>query len=130
MAFTGVVNYANAASMYGTSSDSSIGVHAMDGLLSKLASECNRHVLRYFVESSEDVASLTVLAEHVTARGRNFDSSDGERVAIRLHHVSLPTLAESDLVEYDPERKTVTFRGHPLLAELLTSSIAAYERRS
>lgn len=35
-----------------------------------------------------------------------------EATALRLHHVILPKLAAADILRYDPEAKTVRYRGH------------------
>ncbi|WP_101294626.1 DUF7344 domain-containing protein [Halegenticoccus soli] len=39
------------------------------------------------------------------------------RILVSLHHVHLPKLRRAGIVEYDAERETVAYRGHPALTE-------------
>jgi len=53
---------------------------------------------------------LTTLARTVARRetdGTRFDEQHVERVAVALHHVQLPKLAEFGVVEYDPTTNRV-----------------------
>lgn len=87
----------------------------VDRLLSVLATEPRRRVLRYLRESSDDVTSLETLAEHVAAREDG--STDPEDAAVRLHHADLPKLADAGLVDYDPRTNVVRYREHPAVEE-------------
>lgn len=83
-----------------------------DALFSALANKRRRHVLQYFQSSSDDVASLEELVDAVPRDER----TDGrKRVALRLHHVTLPKLEDAGLLEYDARSNTVRYRGNPLL---------------
>jgi hypothetical protein len=37
---------------------------------------------------------------------------DAPDIAITLHHSTLPKLAETELLDYDPRSKTARYRGH------------------
>lgn len=37
---------------------------------------------------------------------------DETDIAITLHHSTLPKLADTDLLDYDPRSKTARYRGH------------------
>jgi len=78
-----------------------------DVLLSALANRYCRTVVRYFVDRSDDVASVTELS---TALASEREQVDRNSVAIHLYHVALPKLAGAELVEYDIETKTVRYR--------------------
>lgn len=97
----------------------------LDRLLSTLATGHGRHVLHYFLASSDDVASLSALAGHACARGDG--PTDRDRVAARLHHVDLPKLADAGVVDFDPRTGTVRYRGHPVVAAW--ARFAAADRR-
>lgn len=43
------------------------------------------------------------------------DTSRRKRVTARLHHSTLPKLADAGVVDYDPRTGTVRYRGHPLV---------------
>lgn len=87
----------------------------VDRLLSALSREPNRGVVNFFREFSGDVASLDELAEYAADSRNGCDARSPEQVAIRLHHVGLPKLADAGVLDYDPRSKTVRWWGHPLL---------------
>ncbi|WP_313691702.1 DUF7344 domain-containing protein [Halorarum halobium] len=96
----------------------------MSQLLSTLATEESRATLDYFQSTSDDMASVAELADELNEYG----TKDTERIAIQLHHSTLPKLADVGAVEYDPRSRTVRYRGHDEL-ELLLGGIQTAERR-
>lgn len=89
----------------------------LDQLVSALSNEDDRRVLNYFQESSEDVASLDELAEYVARRKTGGDPRSPERIALHLHHIGLPKLADTGLLDYDPRSKTVRCWNHRVLED-------------
>lgn len=86
-------------------------------LLDVLGDPICRRVL-HGLDADEERVTLSELAERVvntTVRGaasvevesQDVDISATERVAIRLHHVHLPKLADHGLLEYDRRENTV-----------------------
>jgi len=61
--------------------------------------------------------ALTDLADRVAER--ESDGDDCETVAIALHHVHLPKLAEGGVIDYDPRSETVRYCGRPDRERLL-----------
>lgn len=92
-----------------------LGPKTLNQLLSALSHEDARGALTYFRETSENVASLNVLAEYIANSQNGCDTSSAERIAIYLHHAGLPKLAEAGVLDYDPRSKTVRCWDHPLL---------------
>lgn len=83
-------------------------------LVTALADERCRAVVSFFRDYSGDSASVETLACVLCDRRR-----DGqERYAVRLHHVTLPALAETGVVDYDPETNVVHYLGHPEMDRL------------
>lgn len=80
-------------------------------LLTVLAREHCRSVLRYFDHYSTGVATIDDLVRFV--RERTDRDGGGDRLGVHLHHLTLPRLVEADVVEYDPRSRTVRYRGHP-----------------
>lgn len=72
-------------------------------------------VLEYFQQESAGVASLDELEQYVRDRD-DVDPGDSE-VAIRLHHSTLPKLADFGFVEYDAESTTVRLRSEHATSE-------------
>lgn len=83
--------------------------------LDVLSDQNRRSVLSYLQESSSDVATLEDLVDHISTR----EVRDDRQLAITLHHVTLPKLAEAGLVEYDPRSNTVRYEGDSEVLELL-----------
>jgi len=98
------------------SPESQFGTATLDLLLSALSNECSRRVVNYFSESADDVASTDELAEYVADRRSEGDPRDADRIATRLHHASLPRLADAGVVEYDARTTTVRYCPHPEVA--------------
>ncbi|UTF52964.1 DUF7344 domain-containing protein [Natronosalvus rutilus] len=76
-----------------------------------LASAYRRQVLRYLVAGEDDVASVENLVDELLSQDEITD--DRRHVAIELHHVALPKLAEAGFIEYDARTRTVCACEHP-----------------
>lgn len=100
------------------------GETEVDELLTVLANQQCRAIVGYFRDSSEDVASLDDLASHVRSEESGAADQRGKQsVTIRLHHATLPRLADAGIVDYDARSRTVRYRGHTLLEPLLEDGI-------
>lgn len=66
-------------------------------------------VHQYCVDHVADVATLDALTAHL--RDHEAVETDGIDVQVRLHHVTLPKLAENGVIEYDPRSHTARYRG-------------------
>lgn len=108
--------------MSGPNPDSEFDPETKDQLLSALSHGYNRCVLAFFRESSETAVSLDELAEYVAEQDGS-DHSSPDRVAVRLHHAGLPKLADAGVLDYDPRKKTVRCRDHPVVEERAYSEL-------
>lgn len=85
-----------------------------DELLTILATQHCRAVLSYFRNLPEEVASVSDLASAIQT-----ESDKGiEQITNRLHHSTLPRLAEAGALEYDVRSSTVRYQGHSELETL------------
>lgn len=91
----------------------------IDTTLRALADEHRRLVIQYLMEAPEGTASFDELKEHITTHSSGEDTP--RDVAIRLHHVNLPLLADADVVEYDARSETARYRGDPFVEDVLSS---------
>ncbi len=94
-------------------------------LLWALADENNRRVLQLFHEAGVKKATLEELSHYVAEHHSGLYADDPKNAAIRLHHKSLPQLAQHGVIEYDSERKLVHHCGDrtlppDLLEQVLT----------
>lgn len=101
--------------MSGMNPENEFEPETVNQLLSALSEEHNRFVLRYFRESSANVASLDEFVEKLASEGTETGPGSRERIATRLHHMELPKLADAGVIDYDPRSKTVRCRNHPVL---------------
>lgn len=106
--------------MANTDRNSIGGINSVDQLFSTISTECALHVLHYFKESSEAVASLENLSDFVATQDGDTPSRDPEDTAIRLHHCTIPKLAKAGVVDYDCRQHTVRYREHPVVEEYLS----------
>lgn len=83
-------------------------------LITVLLDERCAAVVSFFQNYSGDSASVETLASILS------DPNDGdqERFTVELHHVALPTLAETGVITYDTEENIVKYHGHPEMDEL------------
>ncbi|WP_455429073.1 DUF7344 domain-containing protein [Haloarcula brevis] len=86
-------------------------------LFPALAKKRRRIVLQYLHESGDESVTFEALVEHLVERESCGD--DRERVAVRLHHMALPKLADVGVVEYDQRSGCVRYRPNQLLETLL-----------
>lgn len=71
-----------------------------------------RYVLEKLQTTSNDVASLEDLVNYLLAHDPNAD--DADQVAGVLHHQTLPRLADTALIDFDPRTNTVRYHGTEL----------------
>ena len=76
-----------------------------------LASAYRRQVLRYLMAGEDDVASVEDLVDESVDHDETAD--DRRQIAIKLHHVALPKLAEAGFIEYDARTQTARAFEHP-----------------
>ena len=96
---------------------------SLDSIHAVLSDRRRRFVVDILVGRQSPI-SLNVLARAVATRipAAPADSVAGdapEEIATTLHHRHLPKLAEANVLEYDPETKTVTPRDTDRLAPFL-----------
>lgn len=89
---------------------------AMEDVLAALGHPLRREVLRYCVEQSTRDTDLYSLTDHLVAEGRH---DERERVALLLHHLHLPKLADMGLVEFDPKSGQVRYHPSDELEQLI-----------
>lgn len=78
---------------------------SVNRLFDALGNDRRRTVLSYLREASDDGASVAELTKELAKQGSDGDGAPIERgiegVATSLHHVNLPKLDASGLVNYD-----------------------------
>lgn len=73
----------------------------------------SRSILTYFRESPAETATLKDLSAYVAARQNDADARSRETIRISLHHVDLPKLDATGVLEYDPRSTTARYWGQP-----------------
>jgi predicted transcriptional regulator len=78
-----------------------------DALIAALADDQTRQVFQYVYESDERVFLVDGLVDSLL--DAECEPEDRDRLAIRLHHVTLPKMADVGLIEYDARSHTVRY---------------------
>lgn len=78
-----------------------------------LTDENCRRIVEILHEGSETV-SVRDLARQLLTASSESSTTDAESLRVRLHHVHLPKLAESDFVDWDRKEGTVSATEHPV----------------
>lgn len=94
----------------------SLECEAADDLLSVVADDRRRRVLRELSSKPDGVASVEELAESPASQ-----DATGDVEEIALHHAVIPALDEAGLVEYDARSRTVRYRSVPEAERLLAA---------
>lgn len=87
--------------------------------LSLLADPDGRLVVAELAATGGESLSVRELAERVAGPDGRTHETDALRV--KLHHASLPELAQLGAVHYDPEEAVVVYRGDDLLERCLAA---------
>ncbi|WP_435094742.1 DUF7344 domain-containing protein [Halorubrum sp. N11] len=81
-----------------------------DGVLSALADERRRTILRSLDRDDGDASDLDTLVDDIHDEIRDENAppdTERQEIRIRLHHVDLPKLEAAGLIEYDTDAKRV-----------------------
>jgi hypothetical protein len=92
-------------------------MNSVDAVLRALTDERRRCIIRYLSETADDVVPKRELVDCITTCCS--DANDPDRVSIRLHHVCLPKLDDTGLIEYDPRSGTVQYHPAPSIENIL-----------
>lgn len=89
-------------------------IDGLDAVLSDLSHEYRRIVLTVLKDAPMSVTRTDLAKEIVRRRPRlaHRDSAALDEVIISLHHIHLPTLADTNLIEYDSDAGRATYTGH------------------
>ena len=102
-------------------------------VLKAIADPRRREVLRYLVAHGDSPLTVEELAQRLADDGptptggkpahrltHDKDHLDTvEAITIRLHHAHLPKLAASGVIDYDAGSRTVRYRSHEVVEDLL-----------
>lgn len=89
-----------------------------DDILVILGHPLRREILRYCAEQSKRETDLDALTDHLVAE-RGDDEAERERIALLLHHLHLPRLADDGIVEFDPKSGQVRYQPDDELERLI-----------
>ncbi|MFP9060951.1 hypothetical protein ACLI4R_10515 [Natrialbaceae archaeon A-chndr2] len=79
-----------------------------------------RQVLENLVIREDNVATVEELITELLDQDRA--SGNRKHIAVKLHHVALPKLADFGFIEYDARSRTVRYRESPVLEQELRRS--------
>lgn len=94
---------------------------SLDAILSLLANDQRRDVLKYLDEMADDVTSLDDLVAHlVRVEGeRTGQLPSHDHVEVTLFNVHIPKLADAEVVEYDERSRQLRYWPHERLEHWL-----------
>ena len=105
----------------------------VDSLLQLLGNRRRRTLLAFLARRAEETVGVDDVVDALVARERPEPGpgTHRERVAIDLHHVHIPKLAEAGVVEYDPLEGTLRYRDRDGVELLLAAArtVAGEEER-
>lgn len=106
------------------------GKTTIEDVLEVLATPRRRAIFYYLQE--HEIASVEDLAQHIAKQtaessNREVEVHQVERVTLDLVHNTLPKLAESQFIEYDPSSRTVRYSQPPELLEAVLRFLTRFE---
>lgn len=88
------------------------GLIEFDRLFSLLSTTRRRHALYCLAEASAATLSMSDLVDELAAiERRTSDAPSREEIELALRHTHLPKLSEAGVIDYDPGRAVVSYRG-------------------
>lgn len=85
-----------------------------------LSSEDRRHVIRFFQDREERLATLDELVNFFVALDGGYD--DPPQAKVVLHHSTLPKLADAGAIDYDYRTNVTRYHGDPRLEALVSKA--------
>jgi hypothetical protein len=93
----------------------------IDKRFDMLARADRRAVIQFFRDESTEEVTLDALVTGIVD-GSYWDA-DESQARHYLHHSTLPKLADTGILDYDPRNKTVSYREQPAVEQLLDAVI-------
>lgn len=90
---------------------------ALNQAFDLLGDQRRRYVLKTLYTTPESGMSADDLADRVLVHDPG--ATDYDRVRIRLHHQTLPRLAEDGIIDFDPQTGSIRYHGDELIDDLL-----------
>lgn len=84
-----------------------------DRLFSLLSTARRRHALYCIAETPAATLSTSDLVDELVALERRTPTGEASRdeIVLALRHTHLPKLSEAGVIDYDPDRSVVSYRG-------------------
>ena len=92
----------------------------IDERFDALARTDRRAVIQFFRDESAEEVTLDALVTGIV--DRSYWDTDESHARLCLHHSTLPKLADTGILDYDPRSKTVSYRGQPAVEQLLDTA--------
>lgn len=77
-----------------------------------------QEILEYLARETKREADLDELVDYLSGKDHRAPAS-GERIALRLHHVHLPKLADTGVIEYNPDERRIRYQGDTSVERIL-----------
>lgn len=88
-------------------------------LLYRLLADHRRRTLLQCLRNTEDPVSVSALVVALAHRDGQASSDATVETEIALHHIHLPTLADTGIIEYDQSTQQATYTASPQVDSLL-----------
>ncbi|WP_254274474.1 DUF7344 domain-containing protein [Haloarcula marina] len=98
--------------------------HSLDACLQLVADPHRRRIIHHLRHEATGTTTVDELVEQFHRSGSDFKDGppqDRESLAIQLHHVHLPKLADHDVVEYEHRSGSVRYRPDEQVETVLDS---------
>ncbi|ODR80340.1 hypothetical protein BG842_07725 [Haladaptatus sp. W1] len=92
---------------------------SLDTLWDLLANAHRRHILLYLSEHTKTTISREQLLDHLTEVSDRSYKDLHRRLAIRLHHVHLPKLADHGLLVYNEATHSISYNANSRVEKML-----------
>lgn len=94
---------------------------SLDAVLSLLADQDRRDLIQYLRESSEQTCSIDDCVGYLMKQEeeRTAERPSHDRVAMVIHHIHIPKLADTGVVEYDARSREIRYRSDDRLESWL-----------
>lgn len=84
-----------------------------DDLFELLSNRRRRYVLSYLQSMDDTVMELAELGEWLLTQEADRENNQHDAVAIALHHIHLPKMAECEIIDYNASKNTIRYDRRP-----------------
>ena len=97
-----------------------LSTERIDTLLRTIANRYRRQILQHAVSEDREVINHEEVVDCLIESNPELEENDRKQLRTKLHHVSLPKLADAGVIDDDERSQTIRYCGDPFLEKQIS----------